>query len=80
MNNKQINVTNDAIVKDDDIMPTIELVEKERLSYIDEMEQYLENLKTMPKEKAVELSKKNLIESGIIDENCELTEHYRLER
>lgn len=59
-----------------DIMPTIELVEKERLSYIEEMEQYLKDLKAMPKKEAKELSKKNLIESGIFDENGELTEHY----
>lgn len=65
--------------EEDDIMPTIELVEKERLSYLDDMAQYLENLRAMPKKEAEELSKRNLIESGIIDENCELTEHYRRE-
>jgi|BioPla2DNA2_1021312.scaffolds.fasta_scaffold17220_9 hypothetical protein len=65
--------------KEDDTMPTIELVEQERLSYLNEMEQYLKELKAMPKHEAEAKSKRNLIESGIIDENGELTEHYRNE-
>lgn len=74
------NGKNNGEAKENDIMPTIELVEKERLSYLEEMEQYLLKLKAMPKQEAEELSKKNLIESGIIDEDGELTEHYRIEK
>lgn len=76
MSEKENDTIRNSTEEEDDIMPTIELVEKERLSYIEEMEQYLKRLKAMPKKEAKELSKKNLIESGIFDENGELTEHY----
>lgn len=76
MSEKENDTIHNSTEEEDDIMPTIELVEKERLSYIEEMEQYLKRLKAMPKKEAKELSKKNLIESGIFDENGELTEHY----
>lgn len=62
--------------KEDDTMPTIEMMQQTRISYISDMQKYVENLKSLPKDQAFKTSKKNLISSGIIDENCILTDRY----
>lgn len=58
------------------IMPTIELLECERIAYINEMEEYLQKLKNMEYNQAKKVSFENLKKSKIIDENGEFTEHY----
>lgn len=63
--------------KEAEIMPTIELIEYERVEYIKEMEAYLHKLEKMPKEDAIKKSRENLINSKIIQENGEFTEQYR---
>ena len=68
---------NNTEEKEAEIMPTIELIEYERIEYIKEMEDYLNNLKKMPKEEAIKKSRENLINSNIIQENGEFTEQYR---
>lgn len=63
--------------KEADVMPVIELIEHERITYIKEMEDYLHNLKKLPKEQARKISKENLIKSNILKENGEFTDFYR---
>ncbi len=63
--------------KEADVMPVIELIEHERITYIKEMEDYLQKLKEMPKEQAKKLSKENLMKNNIIKENGEFTDYYR---
>lgn len=58
-------------------MPSIELVEREKVAYINEMKEYLHSLKTMSEKDAKKASRENLIKSGILQENGELAEHYR---
>ncbi|MGB8454927.1 MAG: hypothetical protein WCD89_21690 [Anaerocolumna sp.] len=79
-NNEDINLKKQINEKEVDIMPTIELIEQERLSYLADMKKYLENLKNLPREEAYETSKKNLLDSGIIDEDGNLSERYKYSR
>lgn len=58
------------------VMPTVELIEYERVTYIKEMERYLQDLKSMPDAEARRKSRINLEDSGIIQENGEFTEKY----
>ncbi len=62
--------------KEVDIMPTIELLEHERVAYINGMEEYLQRLKNMEHSQAKKVSFENLKKSKIIGENGEFTEHY----
>jgi len=62
--------------KEVDIMPTIELLECERVAYINGMKEYLQRLKSMEHSQAKKLSLENLKKSEIIGENGEFTEHY----
>ncbi len=57
-------------------MPSVELIECEKVAYINEMKEYLQKLKSMELSQAKEVSLENLKESKIIDENGEFTEHY----
>ena len=57
-------------------MPSVEMIEYERASYIKEMEDYLFNLKRMKKSEARKISHDNLVKSQIIKENGEFTERY----
>ena len=59
------------------IMPSVDLVEQERIAYINEMKEYLKTLKGMERGLAKKKSLENLKRSGIIDENGEFTEHYK---
>ncbi len=65
--------TKDKEVK---VMPTMEMIECERVAYVKEMEEYLSKLKRMKKSDAQKKSFDNLVQSQIIHENGEFTEHY----
>lgn len=65
--------TKDKEVK---VMPTMEMIERERVTYVKEMEEYLQKLKQMKKSEAKKKSFDNLVQSQIIHENGEFTEHY----
>ncbi|MCM1282954.1 MAG: hypothetical protein NC242_04830 [Roseburia sp.] len=58
------------------IMPTVELIECERVAYVKEMQDYLRELKRMNKMDAQKKSFENLVQSEIICENGEFTDHY----
>lgn len=62
--------------KEVNIMPTMEMIECERVAYVKEMEEYLQKLKQMKKSEAKKKSFDNLVQSQIIHENGEFTEHY----
>lgn len=62
--------------KDGNIIPTIELIEYEKETYVKEMQDYLQELKRMNKKDAQRKSLQNLVQSGIIYENGEFTEYY----
>lgn len=58
------------------IMSPMEILEQERVAYVDEMQEYLQSLKQMNKKDAQKISFNNLVQSQIIYENGEFTEHY----
>lgn len=58
-------------------MPSVEVIEREKVAYIKEMEEYLRNLKEMSENEAKRISYENLVKSRIIKENGEFTEHYK---
>lgn len=58
------------------VMPPIELIERERVSYVREMQDYLQRLKSMNKREAQKKSFENLVQSEIIHESGEFTDHY----
>ena len=62
--------------KEVEIMPTIELIEHERVAYVKGMEDYLNNLKRMEHKAARKKSFENLVQCNIIHENGEFTERY----
>ncbi|MCM1231266.1 MAG: hypothetical protein NC489_14190 [Ruminococcus flavefaciens] len=59
-----------------DFMPSVELIECEKIAYINGMKEYLQKLKKMEHNQAKKVSLENLKKSKIIDENGEFTEHY----
>lgn len=61
-------------------MPSVKLIEHERVTYISEMEEYLNKLKKMEKNQARKISLENLKKSQIIGENGEFTERYKFSR
>ena len=61
-------------------MPTIELIECERVAYVKQMEEYLSNLKNMNKKEAKKISYENLVKSEIITESGEFSERYEFTR
>ena len=74
----KIGMTSDACKnnKEVDIMPTMELIEYERETYVKEMKDYLQELKKMNRAEAKRKSFQNLVQSEIICENGEFTERY----
>lgn len=62
--------------KEVNIMPSVKLIECEKVAYINEMKEYLQKLKNMEHSQAKEVSFENLKKSKIIGENGEFTEHY----
>lgn len=65
--------TND---KEINIMPSVELVESERTSYIKGMKDYLQNLKQLPEDEAIKKAQKSLEGCHIIQADGEFTERY----
>lgn len=61
-------------------MPTIELIENERVAYVKGMEEYLQKLKLMPSNEAIEKSRINLERSHIIQEDGDFSETYSYSR
>lgn len=59
------------------IMPAIELIEYEKVNYVQEMEEYLQLLKGMNKNQAKKRSYESLLQSEIITENGEFSERYQ---
>lgn len=57
-------------------MPTMDMIESERMAYVKEMEQYLDDLKSMNRQEAQKKSFENLVQSQIIYANGQFTEHY----
>ena len=57
-------------------MPTMDMIEYERVNYVKEMQDYLRNLKKLSKNEAKEKSFQNLVKSEIICENGEFTERF----
>lgn len=58
-------------------MPSIELVEYEKVTYVQEMEEYLQTLKSMGKSQAKKRSYESLLQSEIITETGEFSERYK---
>lgn len=58
-------------------MRTIEDVNYDMNLYIRKIRDYLEKIKHLPPEGARVMAMNNLMEAGIIDENGNLTEHYK---
>ncbi|MCM1026430.1 MAG: hypothetical protein NC432_08325 [Roseburia sp.] len=58
------------------VMPSVELVECEKIAYINGMKEYLQKLKSMEQSQAMKVSLDNLKKSKIIGDNGEFTEHY----
>lgn len=61
-------------------MPSVELIECEKVAYINGMKEYLKQLKSMEQSQAKKISLENLKKSKIIGENGEFTEHYEYMR
>ena len=61
-------------------MPTIELIEYEKVACVKEMEEYLRSLKSMKKSDGKKISHENLMKSGIITESGEFTERYKFSK
>lgn len=59
-------------------MPTVERVNYDMTEYLEGMERYIEGLKSLPKEEAASIAHKNLLATGIIDENGNLTGYYKI--
>ncbi len=66
--------------KEVNVMPSVELIECEKVAYINGMKEYLQKLKNMEHSQAKEVSLENLKKSKIIGENGEFTEHYEYMR
>lgn len=72
----------DSLTKDKEVnvMPSIELIEREKVTYVKEMQEYLYALKKMSNEDVKRISQENLIKSQIIQDNGEFSERYRFSR
>lgn len=73
MNKKEKLSTKDGEVN---VMPTMEMIEYERVAYVNGMEEYLQNLKRMNEEDAKKKSFDNLVQCNILHTNGEFTERY----
>ena len=74
--------TGDSYDNDEEVtsMSPVELIECEKVAYINEMRNYLHNLKNMPKTEAKKVSHENLVKSKIITEDGCFTEQYEFTR
>lgn len=64
-------------VEEVNIMPSINLIEYDKMTYIKEMEEYLQKLKAMERTKARKKSYESLLKSEIITENGDFSERYK---
>lgn len=60
-----------------DKMPTVEKVNYEMTRYLQDIEEYIEKYKRLPKKEAKKQAKENLVNTGIIDEQGNLTGFYK---
>lgn len=60
-----------------DKMPTVENVYFETTTRLNALEKYVEDFKKLPQKDAQEIAKKNLINTGIIDEQGNLIGFYK---
>ena len=58
-------------------MPTVESVNYEMTGYLQDIEKYINEYKKLPQIEAKIQAKKNLMDTGIIDENGKLTGFYK---
>lgn len=58
-------------------MPTAEKMNFDMTKYLEKMERYITAYKALPKEQAVLEARRNLQETGIIDEAGNLTGYYK---
>lgn len=64
--------------KEEHQMPTVERVNCDMIEYLKKMEQYIAEFDSLPREEAVSNARKNLLATGIIDENGNLTGYYKV--
>lgn len=60
-----------------DKMPTVEKVNYEMTNYLQDIEEYIEKFKKLPRNEARKQAKENLIDAGIIDEQGNLIGFYK---
>ncbi len=79
MNRHQVNMSDIAAhTKENEVkMPTIEKVNYEMTGYLRDIEAYIEKFKMLPEQEARKQAKKNLVDTGIIDEQGNLTGFYK---
>lgn len=58
-------------------MPTIEKVNYEMTGYLQDIKKYIEKYKSLPPKEAKQQAKKNLIDTGIIDDQGNLVDFYK---
>ena len=58
-------------------MPTVEKVYYGMTSYLQDIEEYIEKYKSLPKEETKKQAKENLMDAGIIDEQGNLKGFYK---
>lgn len=58
-------------------MPTVEKVHYEMTNYLQDIEEYIEKYKRLPKKEAKKQAKENLVDVGIIDEQGNLMGFYK---
>lgn len=60
-----------------DEMPTVESVYYEMTVYLQDIKEYIKAYKQLPKEEAKKQARENLLDTGIIDEQGNLTGFYK---
>lgn len=63
--------------ENEDKMPTVEKVNYEMTSYLQDIEEYIKWYKSLPRKEAKKQSKENLVDAGIIDEQGNLIGFYK---
>lgn len=63
--------------ENDDKMPTVEKVNYEMTSYLQDIEEYIKRYKSLPQKEAKKQAKENLVDTGIIDEQGNLIGFYK---
>ncbi len=63
--------------ENEDKMPTVEKVNYEMASYLQDIEEYIKGYKSLPQKEAKKRAKENLVDTGIIDEQGNLIGFYK---